>query len=94
LLADILEKRPCWELAVRPQCNIVCFRLSPEGMNSESLNALNSRLRKTIMQDGRFYIVQTMLGGNVWLRVTLTNPFTSQIELEALLDFAEQVWHS
>ena len=94
LLANILESRPHWALAIRPQCNIVCFRLVPDGFDGDALNALNSRIRKTIVEEGQFYIVKTMLGSNVWLRVTLTNPFTSRTELEVLLDCAERVWRS
>lgn len=91
LLARLLRARSGWQLAMNPHCNIVCFRFSPPGLPEEALNDLNRQLRKIITEQGSFYIVQTALNGTIWLRVTLTNPFTSQDELEGLLDYAERV---
>ncbi|MCB9284897.1 MAG: pyridoxal-dependent decarboxylase [Lewinellaceae bacterium] len=82
--AHLIRQRPDWELAVEPQCNIVCFRYL--GKSGEDLNALNARLRKALVEDGRFYIVQTVLRGKTWLRVTLVHPGTREEDLERLLD--------
>ena len=82
--ARLIRQRPDWELALEPQCNIVCFRYLGNG--EEDLNALNARLRKALVEEGKYYIVQTILRGKTWLRVTLVNPGTREEDLEGLLD--------
>ncbi len=87
--AEIIRQRPCWELAVEPQCNIVCFRYRPLGLSDTETDALNAHIRQRLLEDGRFYIVQTTLHHRTWLRVTLVNPFTQAEDLETLLAFCE-----
>lgn len=85
--ARIIRQYPNWELAMEPQSNIVCFRYLGKG--EEELNALNARLRKKLVEAGKFYIVQTALRGKTWLRVTLVNPVTKEEDLETLLGHLE-----
>jgi len=75
--ADALEAAEDFELAVRPDCNIVCFRLR---------GADQAAIRRRLLAEGRFYLVQTTLPAGVFLRVTLINPATSDADLAALLD--------
>jgi L-2,4-diaminobutyrate decarboxylase len=85
--ARLLQERKDWELALEPSGNIVCFRYR----RGSDLNALNARLRKALIEEGRFYIVQTTLRGEVWLRTTLVNPFTTKADLEDLLERLERL---
>ncbi len=77
-----------FEVAVEPESNIVCFRyLKVGGAEDEAgRNAAQRRIRKAILERGRFYIVQTELEGRQWLRCTLINPRTTMADLEALLE--------
>lgn len=77
ILAQIIEEHPEFELATWPSCNIVCFRYVEKNQEASVLNQWNTALRKSMLQDGTFYIVQTTLDGKVYLRTTLTNPFTT-----------------
>ena len=83
--AQILEENGQCEIAVSPESNIVCFRLKTPGMGIEEANALHRRIRAAIVSQGEFYIVQTLLQGQVWLRTALMNPFTSERDLRELL---------
>lgn len=83
--AQLIQNHPDFELAVEPECNIVCFRYLGPG-DAEANNRLNARIRKAIVEDGHFYMVQTQLRGLTWLRVTLVNPGTDEGVLKALLD--------
>ncbi len=74
-----------FDLAVKPECNIVCFRYKPGGAHA-GLDALNERIRKQLLQDGTFYIVQTRLKGESWMRCTLSNPFTTPKEIGDLME--------
>lgn len=84
--AEELRSRSVFETAIEPQSNIVCFRFNPGNMTTESLNSLNAAIRDSIVKEGSFYIVQTELGGNLWLRVTIINPLTQDVDMNFLLD--------
>jgi L-2,4-diaminobutyrate decarboxylase len=86
--AILVKARLNFELAIEPESNIVCFRLTPSNIN---LNELNSAIRKQLLQEGKFYIVQTTLKEIVYLRVSLMNPLTTETDLNALLDEIERI---
>ena len=92
--AKAVQQRACFELAVIPMSNIVCFRLKLASGKLEQENALNLSIRQQLLEDGDFYIVQTKLRGKQYLRVTLMNPFTTETILELLLDRIEQIGRS
>jgi L-2,4-diaminobutyrate decarboxylase len=67
------------EVLVEPQCDIVVFR--PKGMDGGKVAAL----RKRILDDGRFYLVQLHRKDGMWLRTTILNPLTTEQDLDELL---------
>jgi len=71
------------ELAIEPDANIVCFRYNDKGAN---LNEINRKIRDQLLKDGEFYIVQTILGNDQFLRVSIMNPLTRKEDLEYLLE--------
>lgn len=83
--AKLIKERPGFELVTDPMANIVCFRLLSK-KPSISNNTLNSKIRRNILENGDFYIVQTELNDNVYLRVTLMNPFSQITHMVELLD--------
>jgi L-2,4-diaminobutyrate decarboxylase len=83
--AEAIKREPAMELAVTPESNIVCFRYAPEGTGGERLNELNRMIRKALVHSGEFYIVQTELDGNIWLRTALMNAMTDDGDLEKLI---------
>ncbi|HVP31213.1 MAG TPA: aminotransferase class I/II-fold pyridoxal phosphate-dependent enzyme [Myxococcota bacterium] len=88
---EMLEAAPDFELALPPECNIVCFRHRPEtlaGASTSALDAHQQRLRARVLESGDFYLVQTRLPPpreGTWLRTTLLHPTSGEAELEALL---------
>jgi L-2,4-diaminobutyrate decarboxylase len=87
--AERLAAAPDFELAVAPECNIVCFRFRPSGAGGATgvaLDELQSRVRKRIVESGRFYLVQVRLPAGQFLRVVLSNPFIRDEHLAELLD--------
>ncbi|PRY06427.1 L-2,4-diaminobutyrate decarboxylase [Pontibacter ummariensis] len=80
--AGLIKERPGFELAYEPACNIVCFRYKAEG----DVSKLNQEIRRLLLEEGRFYIVQTILNGELYLRVSLMNPLTTENELQELLE--------
>ncbi|MEQ9442310.1 MAG: pyridoxal-dependent decarboxylase [Cyclobacteriaceae bacterium] len=84
--ARLIQARDGVELAITPQANIVCFRYAPVNVSADQCSTLNAQIRQSIIEDGRFYIVQTQLKGELFLRTTLMNPFTTEAMLTDLLD--------
>ncbi|MEA5109326.1 L-2,4-diaminobutyrate decarboxylase [bioreactor metagenome] len=81
---NLLNQQTDFEPALKPDGNIVCFRYSPKGFTGD-VSLLNAEIRKKILLDARFYVVQTQIQGQVYLRVTLMNPFTEIADLNDLL---------
>ena len=82
-LAGQVKAAADFELLTEPQCNIVCFRHAPAGV--ADLDTHNRKLRARMLDDGSFYIVQTMLPQGLYLRTTLMNPRTTEADLRAML---------
>ena len=82
---ELLEETPDFELPVFPEANIVCFRYVPLGRDDD-LDAVQERVRRRLLEDGSFYLVQTRLDGAVHLRTTLIHPRTGESDLVELLD--------
>lgn len=88
--AGKIEDDPGLELAVIPESNIVCFRFLGEGASESELNRLNSMIRRAIIESGRYYLVQTDLGGRIYLRTSLMNAITSDNDLDDLLGMVKE----
>ena len=92
VLAGMVEDRENWELALAPQANIVCFRPAPQhDLGNEDWNLVVKALRKRHLAEGSGYVVQTEFDGVVWLRCTLMNPLTEEIDLVQMLDEFESL---
>lgn len=89
-LARLILKENGFELAVRPDGNIVCFRYRPDGFSGD-LNKLTASIRKKLLDDASFYVVQTSVSGQTYLRVTLMNPFTTLSDLESLVKLIREL---
>lgn len=87
--AEKVKTNPGMSLAVMPDSNIVCFRLN--GYPGAYANDLNRKVRQAMLEEGRFYIVQTVLRGDVWLRISIMNPMTTSDDLQALIDHITDV---
>ncbi len=76
--AQLIDTEPDFEVAIRPETNIVCFAYSP---HEDQLT-----IRNALIQDGDFYITTTEYRGRRWLRFALMNPDTTLDQVRAVLD--------
>ncbi|HYK77261.1 MAG TPA: aminotransferase class I/II-fold pyridoxal phosphate-dependent enzyme [Daejeonella sp.] len=78
-----------FDLAVDPESNIVCFRLKTE----ENSDEINKEIAEKLLMDGTFFIVNTVIDGEFWLRITIQNPLTTLNDLEQLLNLILEIHH-
>jgi L-2,4-diaminobutyrate decarboxylase len=83
--SEYLKESPDFEIALEAQSNIVCFRYT-EGIPEEKIQEVNKAIRKALLEDGEFYIVSTVLKGEMWLRTTFMNPFTTEVHTKKLVE--------
>ena len=86
-----VDESPVLERLADVQLNIVCFRLAPDGWSPEQLNALNERLGKALLEDGRFYVGTTTYDGRVALRPAFVNWRTRETHVDEFLDVVHAV---
>jgi L-2,4-diaminobutyrate decarboxylase len=91
--AAALKDESDFKLAVEPQANIVCFRHQPGQVPVDQWSRYNAQLRRQLVAHGRFYIVQTTIAGEIYLRLTLMNPFTNLNDLRELLTEIRRFGH-
>ncbi|NJK83925.1 MAG: hypothetical protein HC912_09080 [Saprospiraceae bacterium] len=89
VFAKLIHQTPNFELAIEPDCNIVCFRYVPKDA-TQHLEQLNHQIHQNLYEQGDFYFVKTKLRGNTYLRTTLMNPFTDINHLRELLERIQQ----
>ena len=82
---SLIEADPDFELAVTPMSNILCFRYTGYSSSGLPPDTLNKKIRKEILETGRYYIVQTKLGEKHFLRTTIMNPYSTLEDFRGLL---------
>jgi len=83
-MGTLVETDESFELFLKPQSNIICFRYI-EDIPSAHYDFINKKIRQRMLEDGEFYIVSTQLKDAFWLRTTIMNPFTTIDDLQQLL---------
>ena len=101
--AGEIRQREEFELSTDVHCNIICFRhRGPRRDESQNpdidpiaaaqwLDGLNAQIRERAAREGKYYLVQTRLQGQLWLRTTLSNAMTTLEDLRSLLDYLDQM---
>lgn len=86
--AEDLQGAPDFDLLFRPESNIVVFRYRPAGWRgtADQLGEFNRRIRRAIIESGRFYFVQTSVDHVGALRAVVMNPLTTRSDLRGLMD--------
>lgn len=82
--ADIIDAAPDFELAIAPAANIINFRYT--AASGKQLDWLNTQLRDKVVKEGNFYIVQTVIDGKKYLRMTVMHPGTTDAMIGELLE--------
>jgi len=89
LFAWLINGRDNFELLIEPEANIVNFRY--KHAHALNIDAFTDKIRATILNEGTFYIVSTMINGIKYLRCTVMNPLTEEKHFVELLDYIERI---
>jgi L-2,4-diaminobutyrate decarboxylase len=96
MLHEAIENRDDFENLHEPESNILCFRyLGKDGKRlrksvgtdeTQRIDELNRAVRPLYNKEGSGWITATVLDGRPVLRVTMMNPRTGVLHVQALLD--------
>jgi L-2,4-diaminobutyrate decarboxylase len=81
---ELISEREGFECLSRPESNILCFRY---GRDAE----LQIELRERLLEEGRFHLSSTEVGGRRWLRMAVMAPATGERTIAELLDAIERL---
>jgi L-2,4-diaminobutyrate decarboxylase len=81
---EYIQQQPDFEYAVRPQSNIVCFRIM--GSDQKQL-----QIRDALIAQGHFYLTSTSFRGKRYLRLTLMNPNTTLEDMQRLINMIRKI---
>lgn len=74
------------ELANQPEINAVVFRYHPAHLQEkQQRNRVNREIRQSLLEKGKAVIAQTQIAGDVYLKLTLLNPRTTNAHITELL---------
>ncbi|MCB5188094.1 aminotransferase class V-fold PLP-dependent enzyme [Methylobacillus caricis] len=88
--ASKIKQKSGFELLMEPDTNIVCFRYQYPNITLEKSSKLQSQIRQSIVESGSFHLTQVEINGVIWLRSTLMNPFSTEADMDELLDTISQ----
>ncbi len=92
-LYERLVSAPDFAPLHEPEANIVAFRHVPAALKDAPparIGAFQLELRRRLVESGEFYIVPLVRDGVGALRVTLSNPLTTESHLDQLLEALRQ----
>ena len=81
---EYMQEQGDFECAVRPQSNILCFRIA--GSDEKQL-----RIRDALISQGRFYLSSTSFRGKRYLRMVMMNPETRLEHVEHLVELIREI---
>ncbi len=76
---DYIKAQPNFEAPVKPESNILCFRLKAAD------NKTQIRIRDRLIEEGSFYLSSTELNGVRYLRIVIMNPMTTMDHIKDLI---------
>jgi len=85
-LYERLEASPDFHAVVKPEISSIVFRVLPLQNSAEDADALQKRIRRTLMHSHGIVIGQTVCSNETCLKFTLLNPRLTHKELDHLLN--------
>lgn len=77
--SDLFEAQDDFEIAIRPETNILCFRTGNQ-------DAVQMEIRRRLLEKGDFYFSTTLYKGQRWMRLVFMNPVVKMSDVEELIE--------
>jgi len=77
--ADLIDAQDDFEIAIRPETNILCFRTGSD-------DAVQMEIRRRLLEKGDYYISTTLYKGQRWMRLVFMNPVVKISDVEDLIE--------
>ncbi len=90
-LARHIDAAPDLELLAEARLNIVCFRYRPISAHPSELDALNERLGRELLADGRVFVGTTRYGGRVAFRPAIVNWRTTENDVDLIVEVVREL---
>lgn len=90
-LHDRLAQEPGFRIVTPPMWSLFSFRYEPDGL--ADLDALNQRLVDAINDDGRIYLTQTRVDGDLVIRFQAGSFETTEADVMMSLDVIREIAH-
>jgi len=88
-----VEQAPAWELMAPALFSTVCFRVHPNGLPQDRLDALNREIMDAVNASGEAYLSHTVLHGAFVLRLSIGNIRTQQRHVERAWELLQRAAH-
>ncbi|MGU9957505.1 MAG: pyridoxal phosphate-dependent decarboxylase family protein [Arenicellales bacterium WSBS_2016_MAG_OTU3] len=85
-LAKLVNANPDLQLVAEPQLSICCFRFRPTGLDEETIDQINKKIRSQIEKEGEVFMSETNVNGRPVLRVCIINHGSRAEHIELLLE--------
>lgn len=85
-LAEHIGNLPDVDIVHQPETGILCFRITPPGLNEEELDNLQFKLYQAVMSRGQRSISTTKISGRQVLRLVVVSPETTFPDLRETVD--------
>jgi L-2,4-diaminobutyrate decarboxylase len=86
-VSAVIEEDASLELAYKTPINAVVFRYQPvQKVDSVTLDTINNNIKKNLLLSGKAIIGQTYFNNTAFLKFTLLNPMTQELEVIHLLN--------
>ena len=90
-LARRIREAPDMELVGDVPLNIVPFRYVPRGVDATELDALNLRIGRAVLEDGRIYMGTTRYRGMTVFRPAIVNWRTTESDVDLIVDVVREI---
>lgn len=84
--ANQIEQTKDFEIVTNPLLNFTAFRLAPDGIKEEELNALNQQLLEGINSSGEAFMSHTKVNGKYVLRMVIGQTYVEKKHIEKVLN--------
>mgnify|MGYP002738412109 CR=1 FL=1 len=83
---SVIETNPLFEIITPAQAGIINFRYQKEGLDTETLNRINTKISEKMIATGFSQVITTKLNGMVVLRMCTISPNTTHRDIEETIE--------